>query len=744
MARRQRNTANSNEKLTDKQNKERNVPKKTSLKGKEDKKDKDEENNPTNSKSCPKPVESTETMVTSEEISMNTTECSNNTNSSLMPLDIQQMILGDLQSEGGGDEIIVSRESAGETLEEDIVQLEGERSEVSDLSREEYVIHTEDDDEDEIIYMNEEDVEEGQYVIVVNSDDFVVTDENSQEVVTIENFSELQEGSCEIITVVRESDYESSQESVGDMEGEDCDNINEVIGTIDGIHCVNISQYHSDEESYTHENSKEEITVTEHEAEVGCYLKMGNELENMGAIDSCVPNCDVEMADVSNSSKIPEHLLEKENLHTELNVKPCENSVNLESNQSYLCDSKSVEDQNSIKPECSSEVEELVNDVGNFNDVDSDKLTSNTESLMEIKQESEISNDSDRMDSQLINTRSSRKRGTKIGKKSKTNSNNANLISEPKSAPDLQDKVKSSTLCKIDSKEGMVENSLPDSSEDKFQPTNEPIDRKVFTRSSRLNSSKLNVEEPFSGFPTEPLQEVKGSLKNVQEQKITSNSCGSGMKSNNLQTLCEFTSLTHKKENDVSCLVGNSCEQSNNDVVEYKLDIGNKVETGVKVEEEKQSAFRSRSGSTDTTGSESGSNSSSGRRRSGRIKSIGATKQADLEPVSKAQNTFSNSLVSSTSASTPPVPGYETDKPVKVKSRWRRSSELEMGSHLRRQQELEVIVANARLTEPDNVSTPPIQTSQPSTPDSPPADKEVDDILSSFQHLTCNEYLTER
>lgn len=707
MARRQRNTANA--KLMDKKNNERSSSTETNLKEGEEE-NKDEEKSPTNSESCPKLVEPKATKVPEEDVCMVPTDPSNNGQSnSLMPLDIQQMILGDLQSEGRGDEIIVSRETVGETLEEHMVQMEGEKSEVSDLSREEYVIHTEEDDEDETIYMNDENAEEGQYVIVVNSDDFVVTDENSQEVITIENLSELQEGSCEIITVVRESDYESSQESVDDIEGEDCDNINAVIGSIDGIHCVNISQYHSDEESSTHENSKEEIMVTEHEAEVGCYLKMGDEIENEEAIDTC----EVEMVNVSDSSEISENLLEHKNLKTTPNVKSCHNSKNVETTEASS------------------------NDIGNLSNADSEFHKNNTE-LLEIQQGSEISNDNEKKELEKINNTSSRKQGTKVGKKSKTNSKNINLISQLK--PDLELQSKFSE----DFKEVMIEDSLPDSSEDKIQPTKEPVGVKVSTRSKRLNSSKLDVQKQFTGFKKEPLEVVKGNLKNVQEQKITSNSSGSGKKSNNSQTACEFASLLQRKENDVNCLVGNSCVQPNNDTVEYKLDIVGKVETGMKVEEEKQSAFRSRSGSTDTTGSESGSNSSSGRRRSGRIKSIGAIKQSELEPGSKAQNVSSNSLVSSTSTLTPPVPGFDLGKPVKVKSRWRRSSELEMGSNLRRQQELEVINANARLTDPDNLSTLPFLSSEPGTPDSPLPDREVDDILSNFQHLACNEYLTER
>ncbi|XP_003492853.1 probable histone-lysine N-methyltransferase CG1716 isoform X1 [Bombus impatiens] len=140
---------------------------------------------------------------------------------------------------------------------------------------------------------------------------------------------------------------------------------------------------------------------------------------------------------------------------------------------------------------------------------------------------------------------------------------------------------------------------------------------------------------------------------------------------------------------------------------------------------DKKVEFRSRSGSTDTTGSESGSNSS-GVRRSSRIRSIGLMKQRSrgrglvMKPnvdiaktsvqqerekvannvvsiaqemkmdnisesqldketnISKTVNTFESLTLLATTCNTT---GYDSDssKPVKVKSRWRRSSELEMG-----------------------------------------------------------------
>ncbi|KAL1458534.1 hypothetical protein WDU94_008676 [Cyamophila willieti] len=97
-------------------------------------------------------------------------------------------------------------------------------------------------------------------------------------------------------------------------------------------------------------------------------------------------------------------------------------------------------------------------------------------------------------------------------------------------------------------------------------------------------------------------------------------------------------------------------------------------------------SHRSRSGSTDTTSSESGSTSSSSVRRSSRIKQ---TVQQRHREVVDSTTTSSNSSSNNTNSSAkplllaPPSPSSsggnasDVDKPVKVKSRWRRTSELE-------------------------------------------------------------------
>ncbi|KAI4481751.1 hypothetical protein M0804_009272 [Polistes exclamans] len=173
---------------------------------------------------------------------------------------------------------------------------------------------------------------------------------------------------------------------------------------------------------------------------------------------------------------------------------------------------------------------------------------------------------------------------------------------------------------------------------------------------------------------------------------------------------------------------GDSSNDTLLSVNNYKIpDIDTKGASNNINDADKKIEFRSRSGSTDTTGSESGSNSS-GVRRSNRIRTIGLMKQrsrgrglvtksntdilksnSTQEKDKIATNMTTTSLESkinsegqseiqcdkennvnkmqTTHDSLAPLvanfntSGYNSDslKPVKVKSRWRRSSELEMG-----------------------------------------------------------------
>jgi histone-lysine N-methyltransferase SETD2 len=241
-------------------------------------------------------------------------------------------------------------------------------------------------------------------------------------------------------------------------------------------------------------------------------------------------------------------------------------------------------------------------------------------------------------------------------------------------------------------------------------------------------------------------------------------------------------------------------------------------------------AFRSRSGSTDTTGSESSSNCSSGVRRSSRIRSIGIMKQraqnrsdavetttklnekegnetkiyegrdsldscSGIDTQSDKENVVATKIPLPMSSPatmhglvTPAIPGYEVDscKPVKVKSRWRRSSELEMVGSRGSDSELAttpptpslsprpmILVAPSLSPQPPasatshlpvlplmpgNIpGTAVIPFEQPISGDTPKKDnrsdrndkkeredKEMEERLRNFERLIENEYLTER
>ncbi|XP_031779694.1 histone-lysine N-methyltransferase SETD2 isoform X1 [Nasonia vitripennis] len=189
----------------------------------------------------------------------------------------------------------------------------------------------------------------------------------------------------------------------------------------------------------------------------------------------------------------------------------------------------------------------------------------------------------------------------------------------------------------------------------------------------------------------------------------------------------EDTKISSSSENSNDTLLSShSCKNSDSNM-DNKSALNQANDTA-----EKKPGFRSRSGSTDTTGSESGSNSS-GVRRSNRIRTIGLMKQRSrgrglvtkpsvdptktaiqqdrdklasntppildkdnnqgkdvLETILETQSDKENSSNKTTTAQDVLTPlisatgttGYDSDsnKPVKVKSRWRRSSELEMSN----------------------------------------------------------------
>ncbi|XP_052124705.1 histone-lysine N-methyltransferase SETD2 isoform X2 [Frankliniella occidentalis] len=173
------------------------------------------------------------------------------------------------------------------------------------------------------------------------------------------------------------------------------------------------------------------------------------------------------------------------------------------------------------------------------------------------------------------------------------------------------------------------------------------------------------------------------------------------------------------------------------------------------LEMKKSNSIRNRSGSSDTTGSDSGSRSPTVR-RSTRIRAPAAihkkqtVSKASLESLdSPKENPSSSTSLSSVRTPTNTTSPSDVSMPVKVKSRWRRSSELEMG--------------NIGSSESDVGTTVP-SPSQPPEPPPLPAptshsvvlsekelqikkekeEQEISDHLKDFQILTENLYLTER
>ncbi|XP_046990653.1 uncharacterized protein LOC124595805 isoform X2 [Schistocerca americana] len=211
----------------------------------------------------------------------------------------------------------------------------------------------------------------------------------------------------------------------------------------------------------------------------------------------------------------------------------------------------------------------------------------------------------------------------------------------------------------------------------------------------------------------------------------------------------------------------------------------------------KSVSSRSRSGSTDTTGSESSSNCSIGVRRSNRIRSIGLSRQksrskSDLpsSPKCVARETSDGKHVGAPELVCPPVSNdsiqkdslshpvsmctfpavpqstisafdLDSSKPVKVKSRWRRSSELEMGGN--RSGDSDVVVG-AQSVCVSGMTDTPCNTSNnaPSFPANENMldvvstkkevrnerkereEREMEERLRNYITLYENEYLTER
>lgn len=144
--------------------------------------------------------------------------------------------------------------------------------------------------------------------------------------------------------------------------------------------------------------------------------------------------------------------------------------------------------------------------------------------------------------------------------------------------------------------------------------------------------------------------------------------------------------------------------------------------------------------------SDASSASESSIRRSSRIKSINVLKQrakghglakkpldSDTSENSNSSHVESSEKISSTLAEAQmPSPQIEADtKPVKVKSRWRRSSELEMS----------IASPCVRRGSPQNVPEAPAAAVEKAKKG---AEEEVVSRLKQFVHLKENQYLTER
>lgn len=747
MARRRKSTGNS--KTKENQNKEKNNPKTSNP-----------ESEPEDVKESDRPIPTKEALQEQPETS--TSEADSNKKNEkpqdlMMPLDIQQMILGDLQGGSRREEIVVSRETVGDASEGDA---ELEACEVVESVREEeYEVQSEDEEGQQIIYINEDEAEEGQYVIVVNGDDFEVTGEEGQEEVMIRNLAELTEGSCEIITVVRESDYESSQES-GD-EVEECDNINAVIGDIDGMHCVNISQYHLDDESSNPEanSEREELGVAEKET-------MEND-ENLKFVVHHVPSESCESLEVDSENFESEKVEVSTHVNTNLmdektsKSETIEKLTQVESKSGETSDSRKLEvltqvDSNLIESERS----ELPK-IEVVTQTEENPVTQTEESIvMEVDLPDTLVTDkpNDEMKDNSIEKTECKNPSEKLQMKADISKiENIENTSVTKEQVHQKSKRKNSNqeeprVLRRGTRKGRTRGTQPDSTEQSSVNSSENVPIEPESKLKDLNSVALRP----SSLDSETTKDF------LQEDKVTSNSSASENSSSNTseETITpkskskindeSIDKVTTKSENSSSNIRletnvpktkidKNNCteiQSLNQDCKNEHKDVSIKDET-LKVDEEKQNAARSRSGSTDTTGSESGSTSSSSRRRSGRIKSI-----SSLKHEAESLKSVSPSVPVVSSTTTPPVPKYETDMPVKVKSRWRRSSELEMGSGNRRVQELEVISANSKLTE---VATPHARPGRPSTPPyTPPPDEQVEDILSTFLQITFNEFLTDR
>lgn len=163
--------------------------------------------------------------------------------------------------------------------------------------------------------------------------------------------------------------------------------------------------------------------------------------------------------------------------------------------------------------------------------------------------------------------------------------------------------------------------------------------------------------------------------------------------------------------------------------------------------------LRNRSGSSDTTGSDSGSRSPTVR-RSTRIRAPPAVKK-QLTPKNSSSDSVDSSKenpsssTSSSSTRSSSTPHSEVSMPVKVKSRWRRSSELEMGGMATSDQDVGTTVPSpSQPPEPPQACTPSpssrILSEKELKAKHEEEQKELSERLKGYEILKENLYLTER
>ncbi|XP_063224912.1 histone-lysine N-methyltransferase SETD2 isoform X2 [Bacillus rossius redtenbacheri] len=284
--------------------------------------------------------------------------------------------------------------------------------------------------------------------------------------------------------------------------------------------------------------------------------------------------------------------------------------------------------------------------------------------------------------------------------------------------------------------------------EEKFEKIfDEGIDEKNFDDVGKAHVSVREIEEVVYEPKDGVCQEI--TIKcNVDETEDSDNQCITSCVNKKTNELMQAEDRDELKVGEIVVDKSKPAAVKGDDELEARGDQCH--EEGELADRKQQApAFRSRSGSTDTTSSESSSSCSNGVRRSSRIRSIEVSKQrcpkgevsgSGLPDGGKASPRESVPVP----ASLPPAaPGPDPDclKPVKVKSRWRRSSELEMGGSSRSSDSPPTPSLSPRQGPP---AAPPTPLPSPAAPPSPDPSTDTEEKLRQFVPLVENMYLTDR